>query len=261
MTATSTREISRRLDNTLDLLAGALQHLSTLETRLQRHEYTVTDLHRDAVKIMATPGTGDTADHQRDAAVQTVRDGSEQLVRDLNASVAAAATGHTLLSSAGRQVAIAQLLLDDLGAIDAGPSGATNTAGAPAQQLTGEIAHLKARTARLADLVEATGPIADRALRQVRGAQQILQTEVAVDDRPEVDQLRRFWSMDQGIFSGAQAVSRARGTAIGGSELLAAALTRGPGPRGEFSSTAGRPSLTVVPPPPPGPRAPAGPSI
>ena len=48
------KAITRRLDDTQDLLEAAVQHLGTLETRLTRHDYAIHDLHWDAARILTS---------------------------------------------------------------------------------------------------------------------------------------------------------------------------------------------------------------
>src|SRR5690349_8435920 len=112
------REITRRLDDTQDLLEAAVQHLTTLEDRLRRHDYAVNDLRWDAARILASDRRPD-ADcpaglPESDRTLRVVQDGSERLIEDLRASAAAATTGHTLLADAGWQLRQAQRLIGEL---------------------------------------------------------------------------------------------------------------------------------------------------
>jgi hypothetical protein len=74
--------ITRRLDDTRDLLEAAVQHLTTLEDRLKRHN-AINDLHWDAARILTSdnPDAATTPDGHR--TLRAVQDGSDQLVQDL----------------------------------------------------------------------------------------------------------------------------------------------------------------------------------
>ena len=281
------RDVTRRLDHTQDLLQAAEQHLTTLEHRLQGHEYAITDLHQDAAKILTAPASA--GDAPSPLALRAVQDGADELIHDLRVSGVAAATSHTLLTSAGHQLGIARLLLEDLAA-------ASGAAGPGTGDVAGEISYLSARTVRLATLVEAATPIASRTQQQVTAAREILDTHVSqlsqanqagVDAGADVDRLRRFRAIDHGIFDSSQAIARARGTSTDISWLVADATTparppaaavidldpgidlAGPARRTPVDDPH-RPSLSLVPPPRPVPRpapsaprpnSPAGPSI
>ncbi len=245
--------ITRRLDDTQDLLEAAVQHLSTLETRLMRHDYAIHDLHWDAARILTSdnPNAADTPEGLQ--TMRAVKDGSDQLVQDLRTSAAAASTGHTLLTSAGRQVGHAQRLIGDLR--DLGDLGGA--------ALTTEVTVLATRAERLATLVEGAIPLAERAQRQLGQAQEILQRQVSAGAPPETDRFQRFWAADVGIFDGSRAIAQARTTTRDGAELLERAVHTG-----TLTAVQARNALrqhTPLPhhPPPPslGPAAPTGPSI
>ena len=281
------RDVARRLDHTQNLLQAAVQHLTTLEHRLQRHEYAITDLHRDAAKIVTAPAVA--CDASSPIALGTVRDGADELIQDLRVSGVAATTSHTLLTSAGHQVGIARLLLEDLAAANGAP-------GAGAGGVAGEISYLSARTVRLSTLVEAATPIASRTQHQLTAAREILDTHVSqlsqarqsgVDTGADIDRMRRCLAIDHGIFDSSQAIARARGTTTDISWLVADATTPARPPAAAVIALdpgidlgrpsrptpvddPRRPSLSLVPPTrpvprpaptAPGPTTPAGPSI
>lgn len=245
--------ITRRLDDTQDLLEAAVQHLSTLEDRLKRHDYAINDLHWDAARILTSDNLYAAASLKGHQTLRAVQDGSDQLILDLRTSAAAASTGHTLLTSAGRQVGHAQRLITELGELgDVGGAA-----------LTTEVAVLATRTERLATLIEGTIPLAERAQQQLSQAQEILQRQVSAGAAPDSDRFQRFWAVDVGIFDGSRAVAQARTTSRDGAELLELAVHTA-----TLTAVQTRNALrqhTPLPhhPPPPslGPAAPAGPSI
>lgn len=206
--------ITRRLDDTQDLLEAAVQHLSTLEDRLRRHDYAINDLHWDAARILTSDNPDAATTPEGHQTLRAVQDGGDHLVQDLRTSTAAASTGHTLLTSAGRQVGHAQRLIGELGAVG-GVGGAA---------LTAEVAVLATRTQRLATLVEGAIPLAERAQQQLSQAQEILQRQVSAGAVPDSDLFQRFWAVDVGIFDGSRAVAQARTTSRDGAELLERAL-------------------------------------
>jgi len=248
--------ITRRLDDTQDLLEAAVQHLSTLEDRLRRHDYAINDLHWDAARILTSDNPDAATTPQSDQTLRAVQDGGDQLVQDLRTSTAAATTGHTLLTSAGRQVGHAQRLIGELG----GVGGVGGVGGAA---LTAEVAVLATRTERLATLIEGAIPLAERARQQLSQAQEILHRQVSAGAGPDSDRFQRFWAVDVGIFDGSRAVAQARTTSRDGAELLERALHTA-----TLTAVQTRNALrqhTPPPyhpaPPPPGPAAPDGPSI
>ncbi len=247
--------ITRRLDDTQDLLEAAVQHLSTLETRLMRHDYAIHDLHWDAARILTSDNPDAATTPEGHRALRAVLDGSDELVHDLRTSAAAATTGHTLLTSAGRQVGHAQRLIGELGDLgDLGDGGGA--------ALT-EVAVLATRTERLATLVEGAIPLAERAQRQLGQAQEILQRQVSGGTTPETDRFQQFWAADVGIFDGSRAIAQARTTTRDGAELLERAVHTG-----TLTAVQARNALRQHtplphhrPPPSLGPAAPTGPSI
>ena len=211
------KAITRRLDDTQDLLEAAVQHLGTLENRLTRHDYAIHDLHWDAARILTSDNPDAATTPEGHQTLRAVQDGSDQLVQDLRTSAAAASTGHTLLTSAGRQVGHAQRLISELG--DLGGLGG--------EVLATEVAVLASRTERLATLVEGAIPLAERAQRQLGQAQEILQRQVSSGAAPDADRFQRFWTVDVGIFDGSRAVAQARTTTRDGTELVERAVHTG----------------------------------
>ena len=247
------KAITRRLDDTQDLLEAAVQHLGTLETRLTRHDYAIHDLHWDAARILTSDNPDAATTPEGDQTLRAVQDGSDQLVQDLRTSAAAASTGHTLLTSAGRQVGHAQRLISELGELG----------GLGGEVLAAEVAVLATRTERLATLVEGAVPLAERAQQQLGQAQEILQRQVGSGAAPAADQFQRFWAVDVGIFDGSRAVAQARTTTRDGTELLERAVHTGTLTAVQARNTL-RQHTTLPhhePPPSAGPAVPAGPSI
>ncbi len=248
--------ITRRLDDTQDLLEAAVQHLSTLETRLKRHDYAINDLHWDAARILSSDNPKAATTPEGHQTLRAVQDGSDQLVQDLRTSAAAASTGHTLLTSAGRQLGHAQRLIGELGDLgDLGDVGG--------EALATEVAVLATRTERLATLVESAIPLAERAQQQLGQAQEILQRQASAGTPPEADRFQRFWAVDVGIFDGSRAVAQARTTTRDGAELLERAVHTGTLTAVQARSTLRQhtPLPRHEPPPSLGPVGPAGPSI
>ena len=245
--------ITRRLDDTRDLLEAAVQHLTTLEERLRRHDYAINDLHWDAARILTSDDPDAAGTPEADRTLRAVQDGSEQLVQDLRTSAAAATTGHTLLAGAGWQLRHAHRLIGELGDVDE-----VNGDG-----LATEVAVLATRTERLSTLVEGAIPLADRAQQQLGQAREVLHRQVTAGAPPDTDRFQRFWAVDVGIFDGSRALAQARTTAHDGAELLQRAVHTG-----TLTAVQARNVLRQhsplphhQPPPPLGPAAPAGPSI
>jgi len=171
----------------------------------------------------------------------------------MHTSAAAASTGHTLLTSAGRQVGHAQRLISELGELG----------GLGGEVLAAEVAVLATRTERLATLVEGAIPLAERAQQQLGQAQEILQRQVGYGAAPATDRFQRFWAVDVGIFDGSRAVAQARTTTRDGTELLERAVHTGTLTAVQARNTL-RQHTTLPhhePPPSAGPAVPAGPSI
>jgi hypothetical protein len=238
--------ITRRLDDTQDLLEAAVQHLTTLEGRLKRHDYAIHDLHWDAARILSDDaGAADTPEGDR--TLRAIQDGSDQLLQDLRGSAAGATTGHTLLTAAGRQLRHARRLIAELGEV-------------PGEALAADVAVLATRTERLSTLVEGAIPLAQRAQQQLGQAQEILQRQVSAGSTPDADRFRRFWAVDVGIFDGSRTVAQARTTTRDGGELLDRAVHTSTLTAAQ-ARTALRQHTAPQPPPSAGPASPSGPSI
>ena len=245
--------LAGRLDDTRDLLEVATTHLRALAEQVKRHEYTINDLHWDAARILTSDNPDAATTPEGHQTLRAVQDGSDQLVQDMRTSAAAASTGHTLLTSAGRQVGHAQRLIGELGEL-----------GGPGREiLAAEVAVLATRTERLATLVEGAVPLAERTQQQLGQAQEILQRQVGSGAAPVADQFQRFWAVDVGIFDGSRAVAQARTTTRDGTELLERAVHTGTLTAVQARNTL-RQHTTLPqhePPPSAGPPVPAGPSI
>src|SRR6476469_1388523 len=100
--------LAGRLDDTRDLLEVATTHLRALAEQVKRHEHTINDLHWDAARILTsdTPEAVTGGSGQR--ALRAVQLGTEDLVREIQRSGAAAgATHQLLLTAAGQELAVA----------------------------------------------------------------------------------------------------------------------------------------------------------
>lgn len=206
--------VALRLDDTRDLLELATQHLTVLEERVRRHDYTINDLHWDAARILtsAAPHMAATPAGQR--ALRSVQDGSEDLAREIRSSAATAGTTHQLLSRAGRQLTDVDRLIGALGTAEGEP-------------LSTRVAVLAGRTERLSMLVEVATPLAERSQRQLAEAQEVLERQVSASAEPDVDRFQQFWALDVGVFDGARAVAQARTTTRDGAELTGRAVHAG----------------------------------
>ena len=89
--------VTRRLDDTADLLDAAMEQATALERSLRKHEYAINDLHWDTAKILLDPNPDR-------PSLRAVQAGAEQLAEQLRHSTPTAVQIHETLRAAGQHL-------------------------------------------------------------------------------------------------------------------------------------------------------------